>query len=61
VLLQTTVHKKLRVAEAMRPGMFKMTLICATLANLKFQKKCSERIVDINTMLRRSTMIVLLA
>lgn len=53
--------QKFRVAEAMRPGMFKMTSICATLANLMFQKKCSERNVNINPMLRRSTMIVLLA
>jgi hypothetical protein len=46
---------------SVRPGMFNMTSICATLANLMFQKKCSERIVNINPMLRRSIVIFLLA
>jgi hypothetical protein len=50
---QRAVHKKIRVAEAMRPGMCGMTSICATLANLMFQMKC-ERIVKVNPMLRRS-------
>lgn len=50
------MHKKIRVAEAIRPGMCGMTSICATLANLVFQIDC-EPIVNINPMLRRVIVI----
>lgn len=53
--------QEIRVAEATRPGMFNMTSICATRANLMFQMKRAERIVNINPMLRRSIVIFLLA